>query len=77
MNDLLLLLLLKYQIYQSLHKGYIVRVCDPKQTEFVGWDKLTIKEFDYFGKSLEDKQCQVSTSLDKALEDLRKIDMYP
>jgi len=67
--------LLDLLIYQSLHKGYIVRVCDPKQTEFVGWDKLTIKEFDYFGKSLEDKQCQVSTSLDKALEDLRKIDI--
>ncbi len=66
--------LLDLLIYQSLHKGYVVRICDPKQTEFVGWDKLTIKEFDFFERSLEDTQCQVSTSLDKALEDLKIID---
>ncbi len=67
-------IMLDLLIYQSLHKGYIVRGCDPKMTEFIGWHNLTIKNFDFFYKKAEDKQCQIATTLENALEDLKIID---
>ncbi len=66
--------LLDLLIYQSLHKGYIVRACDPKMTEFIGWHNLTIKNHRCLNDEIEDKQCLVTNTLDKALEDLKKID---
>lgn len=66
--------LLDSLIYQSLHKGYIVRICDPKMTEFIGWDNLTIKPFNWFYNFDNIKQCKVSTTLEDALQDLKEID---
>lgn len=61
-------------IYQSVIKGYTLRITDPKKTEFNRWNNLTIKESNWLTKNNNDiMQCKVSTTLKDSYEDLLEI----
>lgn len=61
-------------IYQAMKKGYTLRICDPKQTEFNNWNNLTIITNSWLTKGYKVQQCKVSKTLEEALNDLKEID---
>lgn len=61
-------------IYQSLLKGYVVRACDPKQTEFNGWHNLTIRDTNLLNSEFKGCQFSRTTDLRNTLEDLYLIE---
>ena len=61
-------------IYQAMKKGYTLRICDPKQTEFNNWNNLTIITNSWLTKGYKLEQCKVSKTLEYALNDLKEID---
>lgn len=61
-------------IYQAIKKGYTLRICDPKQTEFNNWNNLTIITNSWLTKGYKVEQCKVSKALEDALNDLKEIE---
>ncbi len=61
-------------IYQAMKKGYTLRICDPKQTEFNNWNNLTIITNSWLTKGYKVEQCKVSKTLEDALNDLKEIE---
>lgn len=61
-------------IYQAIKKGYTLRICDPKQTEFNNWNNLTIITNSWLTKGYKVEQCKVSKTLEDALNDLKEIE---
>ncbi len=66
--------LIDFVIYQSLLKGYVVRACDPKQTEFNGWHNLTINDTRLLNNKFLGGQFSRTTNLRDTLEDLYLIE---
>lgn len=61
-------------IYQAMKKGYTLRICDPKQTEFNNWNNITIITNSWLTKGYKVEQCKVSKTLEDALNDLKEIE---
>ncbi len=61
-------------IYQAMYKGYVIRVCDPKKTEFNGWNNLTIKDTYLLQDNRIGSQFSRTTDLKSAMEDLQFIE---
>ena len=61
-------------IYQTMLKGYVIRACDPKQTEFNGWHNLTISNTYLLNTEIKDSQFTRTIDLKSAMEDLRLIE---
>ena len=65
--------LIENLIYQSIRKGFIVRIADPKGVDFTEWNNITINENRCYFTMNFDNQCKVSTELKDILEDLKDI----
>lgn len=61
-------------IYQAMLKGYVIRACDPKQTEFNGWHNLTIKNNELLYDKFSNYQFTRTIDLKSAMEDLKLIE---
>lgn len=61
-------------IYQAMLKGYVIRACDPKQTEFNGWHNLTIKDTKLLNSDIVGGQFSRTTNLRDTLQDLYLIE---
>lgn len=61
-------------IYQAMLKGYVIRACDPKQTEFNGWHNLTISNTNLLNNGIKNSQFSRTTDLRGTLENLNLIE---